>query len=177
MDANGDPSKHDDNGPPKQWPPRTLDQERDFIENLVSARFNWFMLLFGVILVYGYTAPDLPKRCVILAYGCVAASAIAIGTHRAQVKLKSIIKDLHATPEHPVKLSGEKAASESYGSVRAMWLIGSLVPLGCSICLLFLTGVSCIRAGWETPFECVGALVAFLSLVGWYRWMRKTNQY
>jgi hypothetical protein len=164
-------------------PKRTLDQERDFIENLVSARFNYFMLLFGVVLVYAYTAPCPDHRVIILSYGTVGTAALAFTIHRVHVKLDHILSRLHKIHGHPVQEIGMATADQPDGSVEAAWLLGKYIPTGCSLALLALTIFSVGRMGlngeWP-PAEIIGAAIAGISLVGWYcqknpRWLKSES--
>lgn len=54
-----------------------LVRERDFMENLVQTRFNFFIISYGVILVYGLTSTDLKRGAIILFTGAVVLGFLA----------------------------------------------------------------------------------------------------
>lgn len=149
-----------------------LSQERQFMENLVNNRFNYYMIYFGVILVYAFTcstSTSVVDRCIILSYGSLISFAIAFGVHRVQVKLTHILRRLHKNQIHPVTLVSKAAAREPFGSHTATWLIGSIIPFGGSFVLLWLSVVQIFEAWGDGTIllRIWPALLGYFGLAPW----------
>lgn len=135
-----------------QTQPWDLSQERQFMENLVGNRFNWLMVLFGVILVYAFSVQGLDERCTILCCGTIVVFAMAYTVHRAQVKLDYILRLLHRTNGHPVRRIGHFTKRYPKGSGMSTWLVGTIIPFGCAAILLILTSATIYERNGQVPY-------------------------
>ena len=120
------------------------------MENLVGNRFNWLMILFGVILVYAFST-DHMERCTILCCGTPVCFAMAYSVHRSQVKLDYILKLLHRTKNHPVRRIGHFTKRYPMGSGMSTWLVGSCIPFGSSLILFILSITTILEEKWKIP--------------------------
>src|SRR5436309_3571616 len=85
-----------------------MNQERQFIENLLSQRFNFFLIVFTVILAGAATANTQTKQTAILVLGFFLCLLIALTVYRIYAKLDEILKVLHEKKSHPVAIISEK---------------------------------------------------------------------
>jgi hypothetical protein len=143
-----------------------LSQERQFMENLVSNRFNFFIVFFGVILVYAFSTADMDSRCVILCVGSTFSLFIAVTVHRAQVKLTYILRILHRCRRHPVRRIGRLTSHRPYGSFPATWLIGSVIPFFATGILLVLAVVTVVSVSGRIPWYLYALAIPFLLVLG-----------
>jgi hypothetical protein len=79
-----------------------LSQERVFMENLFCQRFNFFIVIFSLVIAGAASANTQPKLDAILWLGFVLCTLVALTLYRNYVKLIWILRSLHKIPEHPV---------------------------------------------------------------------------
>lgn len=115
-----------------------LSQERQFMENLLCQRFNFFIVLFSLVIAGAASANTQPKLVAILWIGFTLCSLVGLTVYRNFVKLIWILRELHAVPGHPVRVAGEGVRAK-YGA-RALFgvnpIIGIVMPVACSTLLL-----------------------------------------
>ena len=116
-----------------------MSQERAFIENLFCQRFNFFIVIFSLVIAGAASANTQIKLFWILISGFILCSLVAITIYRIYVKLDDILKLLHNTPNHPVKISGNEARKHLIKNLpgQVNWIIGWLIPLLCCLALLY----------------------------------------
>lgn len=114
----------------------TMSQEREFIENLLCQRFNFFMVFFGLIVAGAFATRSEPLFCSILWVGAFVSLLLATTLFRAQMKLDFILEGFFKNhPDHPATIVHEACKDELLGSARRV--IGYGIPLLCTV-LLFL---------------------------------------
>jgi len=120
-----------------------MSQERAFMENLLSQRFNFFLIVFSVVLAGAATATSQTKQTGILGIGCVLCGLVWLTVYRIHVKVMEILKLLHSDPSHPVSISS-KAVKER--GVRGLFgvnpIVGFYIALLCTVTLLVATYLS-----------------------------------
>jgi hypothetical protein len=114
-----------------------LSQERVFIENLFCQRFNFFIVIFSLVIAGAAGANTQPKLDAILWVGLVLCTLVALTVYRIYVKLIWVLRSLHKIPEHPVAQSGvyvKQLGARGLFGVNA--IIGIIIPLICCSTLL-----------------------------------------
>jgi hypothetical protein len=116
---------------------KELSDERVFLENLVQTRFNFFIVTYGIVLVYGLSSADLKRCVVILVVGAIVLAALALAIYRIHIKLDFTLKLLH---HYRSSVSVTQAGIRPYpfSSVSATDIIGFYVPIYGSATLLIL---------------------------------------
>src|SRR6266487_4590644 len=110
--------------------PWDMSQERAFIENLLSQRFNFFLVVFTVVLAGAATANTQTKQTGILVLGFLLCFLIALTIYRIYAKLDETLKILHETKSHPVAIIGEKINGRGLkGGFEANSFIGIYIPV------------------------------------------------
>jgi hypothetical protein len=116
-----------------------MSQERAFIENLFCQRFNFFIVIFSLVIAGAASANTQPKLIAILSIGFLLCFLVALTIYRSYVKLIWILKSLHKLKDHPVGASSEGIKILRMPKLFGVnWIIGWLIPLLC--CLVLLVG-------------------------------------
>jgi hypothetical protein len=127
-----------------------LSQERVFIENLFCQRFNFFIVIFSLVVAGSAGANTQIKLCSILWIGEVLCILVALTIYRIYVKLIWILRTLHRIPDHPVALSGVAAKKLGMrGLFGVNGIIGFIIPVMC--CLILLLGAILASIGVLQP--------------------------
>jgi hypothetical protein len=109
-----------------------MSQERAFIENLLSQRFNYFILFYSII-VAGFVSTNNIIYCqIILTLGAVITFLFARVLRRSQQKLDLILGYLFKDDLHPAKIIDDRAIG-CIGSKRK--IIGIVIPTICYLTL------------------------------------------
>jgi hypothetical protein len=110
-----------------------MSQERAFIENLLSQRFNFFLVFFSIVIAGAVNAKLQSHLHIILGIGFLVCVLLALTLDRSQEKLDLILEELFADEKHPACIINKKA---TIGCSRRQ-IIGYTIPrLCCSLLLL-----------------------------------------
>jgi hypothetical protein len=121
---------------PESW---DMSQERAFIENLLCQRFNFFIVIFSLVIAGAASANTKAKLVSILWVGATLCVLLALATYRVYVKLIWILRHLHAISDHPVHVSSEGIKTMGMPILFGVnVIVGVVIPVGC--CLVLLTG-------------------------------------
>jgi hypothetical protein len=114
-----------------------MSQEHQFIENLLSQRFNFFLVIFTVVLTGAATANTQSKQTAILVLGFFLCFLVALTVYRIYAKLILILQMLRKTKSHPVAIIGEEIKQQRgfKGGFPANPLVGFYIP---ALCVLIL---------------------------------------
>lgn len=120
----------------KPSPVWDMSQERVFIENLLNQRFNFFLVVFSLVLAGAINSKIQLHLQIVLTLGAVVTTLFAAVIGRSQEKLDLILTDLFSDPSHPAAIIDKRA--KKGGSQRR--LIGIWIPRIC--CGLLITGAA-----------------------------------
>ena len=112
-----------------------MSQERAFIENLLSQRFNFFLVFFSLVIAGAINAPSQLFFQTILTLGAIICWLLALTIFRSQQKLDVLLKFIFEDSSHPAKKADD--ACKNRGSRRK--IIGDIIP---TICCTFLSVLS-----------------------------------
>jgi len=118
----------------KASPVWDMSQERAFIESLLTQRFNFFLVLFSIVIAGSVNAKTQVQLRIILGIGTVVGVLFASVLGRSQEKLDLILNDLFTDDSHPATIIDKKAKKS--GSRRR--LIGVWIPRLCCAVLIVL---------------------------------------
>lgn len=122
-----------------------LSQERQFMENLFCQRFNFFIVIFSLVVAGAATADTAWKLNAVLIIGLVVCKLVWLTVYRNYVKLIWILKRLHKEAHHPVAVSGRAIkALGARGLFGVNPIIGIWIPAFCCVTLL-LAAVLALR--------------------------------
>ena len=119
-----------------------LSQERAFMENLFCQRFNFFILVFSLVLAGAASANTQLKLVSLLWIGLVLCILVGLTVYRNYVKLNWILEALHGLPSHPVART--EAGIKVLGKKKLFGvnpIIGIVIPSIC--CLVLLVAALC----------------------------------
>lgn len=122
-----------------------MSDEREFMENLLCQRFNFFLVMFSLVLTAAFTSQSQLGRTLILATGVVLSVMVWLTIYRAHVKHHWIMQHLYGRPEHPaaiVNTEVKKLGVKSFRSVSRF--IGVGIPLLCILLMLVFTVISAV---------------------------------
>ncbi|MBW2648460.1 MAG: hypothetical protein JRC53_01370 [Deltaproteobacteria bacterium] len=118
-----------------------LSDERQFIENLFNQRLNFYLVVYSLVIAGAFNAVDPHDRALVLAIGIFLCAILALSMYRACHKLLLILKLLHRTNGHPVRLSGKLARkvpwplSVSVNHITGIWFPLSTILILCALLL------------------------------------------
>lgn len=119
----------------KTSPVWDMSQERVFIEQLLNQRFNFFLVVFSLVIAGAINSKQQIHLQIILTIGLTLELSLASLLGRSQEKLDLIIHDLCSDPSHPVTIINSRA--EPKGSRRR--LVGIWIPRACCAVLFVAT--------------------------------------
>ena len=109
------------------WP-----EEREFIENLVNARFGSLLVLFELVIVAAVMCQEQFQLQIVLWTGAIIIAPVALSIFGAQWKLGWILRKFRTDyPDSPI--AGLSAAGKH---LQLFWIIGYLVPLQCTVAVI-----------------------------------------
>ncbi len=114
---------------PSKW---DMSNERAFIENLLSQRFNFFLVFFTLVVAGSLSAKTQVHLQIVLTFGAVICWLLSLTLFRSQEKLDLILADLFHDESHPAKVINDRAKGRSRRRI-----VGYYIPI---LCCLFLTG-------------------------------------
>lgn len=131
-------------------PSWNLSQERVHLENLFCQRFNFFIVLFSLVVAGAASANTQVKLAALLWIGFVLCALVALTIYRSYVKLMWILQSLHRIPTHPIARAGVAVRHLGW---RALFgvnsIIGIIIPGICCTVLLvgaILASGGCLKA-------------------------------
>ena len=111
-----------------------MSQERAFIENLLNQRFNFFLVVFSLVLAGALNSKVQLHLQLVLTIGSILAVLLAAVLARSQEKLDIILADLFSDASHPATIANNRARK---GGGRRQ-LIGLWIPRFC--CAILVLG-------------------------------------
>ncbi|HKB66322.1 MAG TPA: hypothetical protein VKC61_10735 [Pyrinomonadaceae bacterium] len=118
-----------------------MSQERAFVENLFCQRFNFFIVIFSLVIAGAASANTQAKLSAILTIGFFLCLLVALTIYRNYVKLIWILRELHGRKDHPIAISSAGIEQEIFKMLTLFpvnWIIGWFIPSLC--CLILLAG-------------------------------------
>lgn len=106
-----------------------MSKEREYMENLLCQRFNFFLVFFGFIITGALEAKTKLHIDLILTIGFVVEFLFMLVLRRTHDKLNLIIGKL--ADDHPMKIIDREAGPSSRRG-----LIGEAIPVFCTVTLL-----------------------------------------
>jgi hypothetical protein len=132
-------------------PDWSLSEERQFVENLFCQRFNFFIVIFSLVMVGAASANTQTKFVILLWVGCALCGLVALTIYRNWLKLDWILKQLHKADGHPVAVTGVGVENHPYPKLFGVNpIIGIVIPLGSTS--LLLVGAICASTGLLRAF-------------------------
>lgn len=116
-------------------------QERAFIENLLCQRFNFFILLFSLIVTSAATVNNSNMLLfnIIIVSGIFLCSGICLTIIRIYSKLDSILRIIYRHESTKMfKVIQREAARYKYSFVNVNKFIGFYIPLACIATLIIM---------------------------------------
>ncbi|HEY5741297.1 MAG TPA: hypothetical protein VIS99_02045 [Terrimicrobiaceae bacterium] len=123
-----------------------MSDEREFMENLLCQRFNFFLVMFSLILTAAFTSQSDLGRTMILATGAFLSLFVWLTIYRAHVKHHWIMRHLYDRPEHPAAIVNSAVKDLGpRGLFSVSRYIGIVIPWLCIAVLVSLTVLSICR--------------------------------
>ncbi len=121
----GNNSETEKSNKSEQW---TMSQEREFIENIVVQRFNFFLLFFTLIVAGAVGVKSEVSLKAILGVGALVSWMISYTLIIANWKLNRILEKL--LPDHPYSIIDRDVSHISGRNWIGFW-----IPVVCSLAL------------------------------------------
>jgi hypothetical protein len=111
----------------------TLSQEREFIENLYVARFNFFIVVFSLFVTAGFANTFTTYKAAVFVAGAVILTMLWLTLYRAYLKLDRILRLLfQEKPDHVTAKIERLMNLEGFRPrYRVSRLMGVYLPLLC----------------------------------------------
>ena len=133
-----------DNFDPAEW---SMSQEREFMENLLCQRFNFFLVLFSLFVAAAAACGNDKTAGLILVVGSVMCLMVWMTIYRAHVKHHWIMQErMYKTEGHPAKIVNDEMKKRGGSSLFSVsrW-IGIVIPAVC--CGILIAGALLILCG------------------------------
>ncbi len=139
---------------------RTLDDEREFMENLLVARLNFLFVVFAIFVAAGFSIDSFLVSAIVFFVGSVLCWMMALLVHRAHVKHHWIMRLFYEQKLKPEELphviqfaneamkASESRKNKTKGSV-SVWA-GVYIPRACWL-FLALSGLICFALFFLEP--------------------------
>lgn len=121
-----------------------LSHEREFMENLFVGRFNYFLVVFSVVITAGFANNFHKYKSVVFYIGALVLFLVWLLLYRAYKKHDLLIRIIYEyKKDHPASKINEFMILEdgSKPKYKAALLMGVTIPWIC-ISLLFGTGIA-----------------------------------
>lgn len=122
-----------------------MSQERLLTEQLVSQRFNFFLVLIGVVVAGALNARSQLHMQLVLSVGFLLAIVFTKALHRTSARLDAILEELREDPTHPFTIISAKVGGE--GIRQTLW---QATPAACTV-LIGVAGA----ASWVGVLQAV----------------------
>ncbi|AOW11650.1 hypothetical protein LPB72_19310 [Hydrogenophaga crassostreae] len=111
----------------------TLSQEREFIENLYVARFNFFIVVFSLFLTAGFANTFTTYKAAVFIAGAVILTMLWLTLYRAYLKLDRVLRIIFRDkPDHVTSKIERIMNLEGFKpKYRVSRLMGVYLPLFC----------------------------------------------
>ena len=116
-----------------------VNQERVFLENLMQARFNFFLVVFGFWLVGIASITEKVPKLVFLAFGILICALLWLTVRRICQKVIVALDIIRADKMHPATQVDSAAGLSRIIKVSSNRLIGYIIPVIC-ISMLVIWG-------------------------------------
>jgi hypothetical protein len=121
----------------KQEPERSKEswgfpQEREFIENLLCQRFNFFLVFFGLVVAGAIACKEQLYLQILLWFGASIAFLISLTIAGLQWKLGVILDKIYLDRDSPIGFFYHNVCK-----LHISCIIGYLIPGICTLSLLF----------------------------------------
>ena len=113
-----------------------VNQERVFLENLMQARFNFFLVVFGAWIVAVASIPQKVPKLVFLAFGLTICFLLWLAIRRICQKVIAALTFILDDGTHAATQVHAAAGRSRIIRVRSNHLIGYYIPLLCIVVLL-----------------------------------------
>ena len=129
-------------------------REREFLETLMNSRFNFLLVVYGIVIAGAVSADSARVASFVLLVGVVVCGALAVATFRAYTVALPIIALLKQDPSTPLAWASAHADASHRLSRTANAWIGSRIP---GFCVVTLMGalVALHLGYWEASEERV----------------------
>ena len=129
----------------------TYSHEREFIENLLCTRFNFFLVFYSLVIAGFVTTTKECYQPIILILGTIISILLAFTIYRSHIKLDILLNDClkfrdpiskHPAAEIERICNARHPWFKRLFSVR--WIIGWFIPLICCVTLILAAVFSCL---------------------------------
>lgn len=122
-----------------------MSQEREFLENLLCQRFNFFLVVFSLVAAGAAGANTQRMLVSLLWIGFFVCLFLALTIYRNHVKLDWIHQKLHKAKGHPIQIVGDAINPLGVKRLfRVTWIIGWFIPLVACLALLAGAFAACL---------------------------------
>ncbi|WP_374375186.1 hypothetical protein [Dongia sp.] len=124
--------------PASEW---SMSDEREFMENLLNQRFNFFMLVFAIVIGSAVQVKEQLHLQLLLSVGAILLMMFLPTLYRAQVKLDKIIWILKKRSKesgklHPVTEVDKELIEDGHCNWSVRRYIGFYIPTVCTLMML-----------------------------------------
>jgi hypothetical protein len=105
-------------------------KEREFLENLMNTRFNFLLVVYGIVIAGAAAAKSNAVAHFVLVVGFSVCGALAFATYRAYAVALPLIRLLKGDVETPLSWASAQA-DRRLMSMTAIHIIGIFVPIFC----------------------------------------------
>ncbi len=125
-----------------------MSQEREFLETLIAARVNYFLVFYSLIVIAGVTTRQSTNLSAVLGMGTVVCFLLAISICRADIRLAVAVRTIHddsTTPAAAIEFELLRRWGPGLWRILTVrWIIGWFIPFVCTLSLLLGFILACL---------------------------------
>lgn len=120
---------------PEHW---NFDQERLHAENLANQRFNFFLVVYGLILTAVASTEKSDERSFIISIGLLLCVLLWVPLCRSFGAVDILLKKLQSIPGHPQAwVKTESQTRAKIGWIKSNLIMQIFIPLVCCLSLAY----------------------------------------
>jgi hypothetical protein len=131
-----------------------MSDEREFIENLLNQRFNFFLIFYSLVLLAALGAKADSHLRFIIWFGFFICILLAWTIWRAQQKVDAALTKHLFKSAHPAHTLNDEVKGPS-----ARWVLGYLIPPLCTLTLL-VGGILAQSGRLRVPSDAPSATIS-----------------
>ena len=126
-----------DNYKQKAFESWDLNQERIFLENLLQQRFNFFIVVFTLIMAGGTSANSISELNWLLMVGFFLCILLGLSVYRVFTKVDAVLRMIREIDDHVMHVVAIEAEKRKWPfSFKVNDIIGYVIPLFCLLVIV-----------------------------------------
>lgn len=113
-----------------------LEEERQFVEEILNERFNFFMVFFSIIAAGAASTSNQVLFRWILSLGAFISVFLTFAIYRSYFKQRILFKQFKIdNPDHAAAWADDEAKRTCKSLFTVVWILGWFIPIVCTVAI------------------------------------------